>query len=69
LLLPLLEDKRGGQLQVALYKSALENLMRADKATRRAYQEWQIWQDVQDYYDRYDAAAWDAFLKARSGSR
>ena len=69
LLLPLLEDKRGGQLQIALYKAALENLMRADKPTRRVFQEWKIWQDVQDYYDRYDAAAWDAFLKLRNAVR
>jgi len=69
LLLPLLEDKRGGQLQIALYKAALENLMRADKQTRRTYQDWKIWQDVQDYYDRYDAQAWDTFLKARTSSK
>lgn len=66
LLLPVIKQRGGTQLQIALYKSALQSLMSADRPTRRVYKDWQLWGDLLDYRKRFSEEEWDTFYAERA---
>jgi len=58
---PLVESEQAGMHQIALQMSCLQQLLSADKATRRAYKRWGLWGDMSAVRGRFTAEQWKVF--------